>query len=77
MSDTAHIDGKWRDRAHSALKVVGAVLLAALVLQISWNMFAPEIFGLPEMRSKHALGLMAALTATAMLLRFSAAGARP
>ncbi len=63
MSGTTHIDGKWHDRAHCALKIVGAALLAALVL------------GLAEIRSKHALGLMSALTATAMLLRFALARA--
>lgn len=75
MSDTTHIDGKWHDRAHCALKIVGAVLLAALVLQFPWNLFAPDVLGLAEIRSKHALGLMSALTATAMLLRFALAGA--
>ena len=56
---------------------IGKVLLTAAGLaaltHISWNMFAPDVFGLPEMRLKQALGLVSFGYVLAIFVRFSVA----
>ena len=39
-------------------KALGALIALALITHVSWNMAAPDLFGLPEMRMKQALGLV-------------------
>ncbi|MBT3767741.1 MAG: hypothetical protein HN578_11440 [Rhodospirillales bacterium] len=39
-------------------KVVGWSFLLAALVHISWNMFAPDMFGLEPIRMKQALGLV-------------------
>jgi hypothetical protein len=60
--DTAVFAGKW-------LAIVFALAAAA---QISWNMFAPEMFGADPIRMKQALGLVVFAGVAALVLRLSA-----
>ena len=54
----------------AAGKIVLAVILLALLTHMSWNMFAPDMFGLEPIRMKQALGLVVFGGVFASLLRF-------
>lgn len=58
MNHSTDHNRQFRDLAVKAIKALAAVAVTALFANMSWNMFAPELFGLPEMRAKHALGLV-------------------
>jgi hypothetical protein len=42
----------------SVFKALLAFSLLAILIHISWNMFAPDLLGLPETRMKGAMGLV-------------------
>lgn len=44
--------------AISTAKFVGWAFLFAATVHVSWNMFAPDMFGLEPIRMKQALGLV-------------------
>ena len=48
----------YRSFGLAAAKALGALVVLALATHVSWNMAAPDLFGLPEMRLKQALGLV-------------------
>lgn len=71
-----HVPGE-RRIAHYALtaaKIAGIVMTLAIVTHISWNMFAPDLFGLPDLRMKQALGLVVFAGLAGFLLK---GGIRP
>lgn len=57
----------------AAGKVTALVAALALATHVSWNMFAPDLFGLPQIRMKQALGLVTFAAVVSVLLRFPAA----
>ena len=42
----------------SAAKLAAFFAAFALLTHISWNLFAPDLFGLPQIQMKQALGLV-------------------
>ncbi|MFQ5955321.1 MAG: hypothetical protein ACE5JZ_09690 [Kiloniellales bacterium] len=71
-----------RRYAIAAAKIVGVILLLATLVLVSWNMFAPDMFGLEAIRMKHALGLVVFAGTFALVFRLAAswkhgAGAAP
>ena len=44
--------------AVSAAKALGVIMLLAVLVHISWNMFAPNMFGFEPIKMKQALGLV-------------------
>ena len=54
----------------AAGKIVLAVLLLGFLTHMSWNMFAPDMFGLEPIRIKQALGLVVFFGVFASLLKF-------
>ncbi len=76
-SHSRHNDGPARPFAVTAKsigkaagKIVLAVILLALLTHMSWNMFAPDMFGLEPIRMKQALGLVVFAGVFASLFRF-------
>lgn len=69
MTDPTPIDCPFRRHALAAGKLLAAALGLALLTHVSWNMAAPDLFGLPEMRIKQALGLVGLGFVLAVLLR--------
>ena len=61
--------GRFRPHAIATAKLLAAVLGLAVLTHVSWNMFAPDLFGLPELRMKQALGLVGFGGAAAVLMR--------
>lgn len=47
-----------RHYAHATAKILGGVTLLAILVHVSWNMFAPDMFGLAAIRMKQAFGLV-------------------
>ena len=69
---THHQDGttdRFRPHAIATARLLAAVLGLAVLTHVSWNMFAPDLFGLPELRMKQALGLVGFGGAVAVLMR--------
>jgi len=60
---------QFRPTAIAAAGILAATAGLAILAQVSWNMFAPDLFGLPEMRLKQSLGLVGFGYVAAMLLR--------
>ncbi len=56
----------------AAGKILLAVILLGFLTHMSWNMFAPDMFGLEPIRMKQALGLVVFAGVFASLLRFGA-----
>jgi hypothetical protein len=54
----------------AAGKIMLAVILLGFLTHMSWNMFAPDMFGLEPIRMKQALGLVVFAGVFASLLRF-------
>ena len=50
-------------------KILGGVMLLAMLVHVSWNMFAPDMFGLEAIRMKQALGLVVFVGVFAVLFR--------
>lgn len=76
-SHSRHHDGPARPFAttvKSIGKAAGKILLAVILLgfltHMSWNMFAPDMFGLEPIRMKQALGLVVFAGVVASLFRF-------
>ncbi|MFQ5567525.1 MAG: hypothetical protein ACE5EU_14315 [Paracoccaceae bacterium] len=61
--------GRFRPHAIATAKLLAAVFGLAVLTHVSWNMFAPELFGLPELRIKQALGLVGLGSVVAILMR--------
>lgn len=55
---TAMIERPFRTFAKGAFKALAIFSLLAILTHISWNMFAPDLLGLPETRIKGAMGLV-------------------
>lgn len=66
---------RFRHHALHGVKIIGAFLVLAVLLLASWNMFAPDMFGLDPIAMKQALGLAVFAGVLAALLRV--AGRRP
>ena len=60
---------QFRPTAIAAAGILAAAAGLAILTQVSWNMFAPDLFGLPEMRLKQSLGLVGFSYVAAVLLR--------
>ncbi len=63
MTDTKnHVgnsqNGPFRRYAIATAKILAAILLLAMFVHVSWNMFAPDMLGLEAIRMKQALGLV-------------------
>jgi hypothetical protein len=61
-----------RSIGKTAGKILLAVILLGLLTHMSWNMFAPDMFGLEPIRMKQALGLVVFTGVFTSLLRFGA-----
>jgi hypothetical protein len=61
--------GRFRLHAITTAKALAAAIGLAALTHISWNMFAPYLFGLPELRMKQALGLVGFGSVVAILMR--------
>ncbi len=64
-------DRPFRRYAVATAKLVGLVLGLAVLVHVSWNMFAPDMFDLQAIRMKQALGLVAFAGAFVFLFRFA------
>ncbi len=62
--------GPFRRYAITTAKILAAVLLLAVFVHVSWNMFAPDMFGFEAIRMKQALGLIVFAGTFAVLFRF-------
>ncbi len=51
-------------------KALAAVFALAVLVHVSWNMFAPDMFGLEAIRMKQALGLVMFLGVVAFVTGF-------
>ncbi len=72
-TDNHDVDTKrrtFRRYAITTAKFLGAVLLLAVFVHVSWNMFAPDMFGLEAIRMKQAIGLIVFAGTFAALFRF-------
>lgn len=67
-SDTRN--GSFRHYAITTAKILGTVLLMAFFVHFSWNMFAPDMFGVEAIRMKQALGLVLFASVFVALCRF-------
>ncbi len=61
--------GRFRTQIIVTAKLLAAAFGLAVLTHVSWNMFAPDLFGLPELRMKQALGLIGFGSAVAVLMR--------
>ncbi len=59
------------------LKALGLILGLAVLVHVSWNMFAPDLLGLTPMRMKQALGLVIFAGAFASVVRIATARRYP
>lgn len=66
----------FRAYLRTAAKLVLAVIGLAVLTHLSWNLFAPDLFDLPQIRMKQALGLTAFLAMLSLFLRFALDGRR-
>ncbi len=62
--------GPFRRYAITTAKILAAVLLLAVFVHVSWNMFAPDMFGFEAIRMKQALGLVVFTGTVSFLLHF-------
>jgi hypothetical protein len=69
MTNPTDRDSPVRRNAIALGKLVAAAAGLAVLTHVSWNMFAPDLFGLPELRIKQALGLVGFGFVLAVLLR--------
>ena len=61
---------RFRHYALEGAKIIGITIGLAFLVLASWNMFAPDMFGLEPIRMKQALGLVIFAGVFAGLLRF-------
>lgn len=61
--------GRIRPHAMALGRTLAAAAGLAVLTQITWNIFAPDLFGLPELRMKQALGMVGFGIAMTLLLR--------
>lgn len=74
MTDTHNLNenNHSKEIKHYALmtaKVIGAVMFLALLVHVSWNMFAPTMFGLATIKMKQALGIVVFTGVLAFIFR--------
>lgn len=62
--------------AITAGKVIAVVVVLALLTLMSWNLFAPDLFGLPSLRMKQALGLVVFAGVVTFMFRHGLRGDR-
>ena len=62
--------GPFRRYAIATAKALAAILLLAMFVHVSWNMFAPDMLGFEAIRMKQALGLIVFAGTFAVLFRF-------
>ncbi len=60
--------GRVRRTAIAAAKIAGVIFGLAALVHVSWNMFAPDMFGLVAIRMKQALGLVVFTSVIAFVL---------
>ena len=58
-------------------KALAVIFLLAVFVHFSWNMFAPDMFGLEVIRMKQALGLVVFAGAFAVLFRIGSHKSSP
>lgn len=58
FSHTAPDERVFRNFLAGTFKILLGFGLLAVLTHISWNMFAPDLLGLPETRMKGAMGLV-------------------
>jgi len=74
MSDS-HIEAaesrhaRLRGPAVAAAKALGLVVALAFLVLVSWNMFAPDVFGLEPIRLKQAVGIVVFFGVFVLLFR--------
>ncbi len=68
--DSDTLNRPFRHYAIAVAKILGAVLLMALFVHVSWNMFAPDMFGVEAIKMKQALGLVLFASVFVVLCRF-------
>lgn len=57
---------------HYTITIIGAgaaILTLTVITVVSWNLFAPELFGLATIDGREALGMILLLAVAAALLR--------
>ena len=69
-------NGPFRRYAITTAKILAAVLLLGVFVHVSWNMFAPDMFGFEAIRMKQALGLVVFAGTFSFLLHFGHYGKR-
>ena len=74
FNDFAAPERPVRDAAVRVAKVVGGLIVVAVVTQVSWNMFAPDVFGLEPLRMRATLGLVTFAAMVASGVRFAVGG---
>ena len=52
-----------------AVVAVAAVLAVGFFVHFSWNMFAPDVFGLPRLEFRNALGMTILAAALSFIVR--------
>lgn len=64
----------YKRRMHGLVRAVAGAAGLVLLTHLSWNLFAPGLFGLPELQLQQALGLVGLGSVAAVLLRHAARG---
>ena len=65
-----------RHYAIAAGKGIAVVIVLSLLTHLSWNLFAPDLFGLPSLHMKQALGLVVFAGVLTFMLRHGVRGDR-
>ncbi len=71
-ADTRHTRFRGHAVATATAKALGLVVLLAFLVLVSWNMFAPDMFGMETIRMKQALGIV--VFSAVFVFLFHAAG---
>ncbi len=74
MTDTHHITSNRpiKRYALATAKIIAIGLGLAVLTHVSWNMFAPDLFGAPDLRMKQALGMVMFAGLVGFLVRVGA-----
>lgn len=61
--------GPFRRHAPTVVKAIGGLLALSVVTKVAWNLFVPELFGLPGIHAKEAVGIVMLTAIVAGLFR--------
>ncbi len=63
------VENKFAQLLKALFALAVALFAVPAIIYVSWNMFAPDVFGLPQMSFKHAFGLFLFVSAMSLLVQ--------